>query len=169
MLDEMCALLGGRAAEEVFIGHISSGAANDLERVTKMAYAMISYLGMSEKMPNLSYYDSSGEAYGFTKPYSDETALLIDKEVQAMITEQYERAKRLLKEHKDGHEKLANLLITEEVIFADDLKKVFGERQWTSRSEEILKETEELPEDVEIETLKKEDAPGIIAQDDQSE
>jgi len=168
MLDEMCALLGGRAAEDVFIGHISSGAANDLERVTKMAYAMISYLGMSEKLPNLSYYDSSGEAYGFTKPYSDETALLIDKEVQAMISEQYERAKRLLKEHSDGHGKLANLLITEEVIFADDLKKVFGERQWTSRSEEILKETEELPKDVEIETIKKEDAPGIIAQGDQS-
>ena len=168
MLDEMCALLGGRAAEDVFIGHISSGAANDLERVTKMAYAMISYMGMSEKMPNLSYYDSSGEAYGFTKPYSDETALLIDREVQAMINEQYERAKRLLKEHGDGHGKLANLLITEEVIFADDLKKVFGERQWVSRSEEILKETEELPEDVEIETIKNEDAPGIIAQEDQS-
>ncbi len=168
MLDEMCALLGGRAAEEVFVGHISSGAANDLERVTKQAYAMISYLGMSEKMPNLSYYDSSGEAYGFTKPYSEETALLIDKEVQNMINEQYERAKSLLKEHADGHGKLANLLITEEVIFADDLKKVFGERQWTSRSEELLKEAEDLPKDVEIETLKDKDAPGIIAQEDQS-
>ncbi|MDH6310398.1 cell division protease FtsH [Dysgonomonas sp. PFB1-18] len=169
MLDEMCALLGGRAAEDVFIGHISSGAANDLERVTKQAYAMISYLGMSEKMPNLSYYDSSGEGYGFTKPYSEETALLIDKEVQAMINEQYERAKRLLKEHADGHGKLANLLIAEEVIFADDLKKVFGERQWVSRSEELLKETEELPKDVEIEIKKGEDAPGIITQEDQSE
>jgi len=168
MLDEMCALLGGRAAEDVFIGHISSGAANDLERVTKLAYAMISYMGMSEKMPNISYYDSSGEAYGFTKPYSDETALLIDKEVQAMVNEQYERAKRLLKEHADGHEKLANLLITEEVIFADDLKKVFGQRAWVSRSEELIKETEELPKDVEIEIIKKEDAPGIIAQGDQS-
>jgi len=168
MLDEMCALLGGRAAEDVFIGHISSGAANDLERVTKLAYAMISYMGMSEKLPNISYYDSSGEGYGFTKPYSDETALVIDKEVQAMISEQYEKAKHLLKEHAEGHEKLANLLITEEVIFADDLRKVFGERQWVSRSEEILKETEELPDDVEIETIKGEDPPGLIVQDDQS-
>ncbi|MFV0417927.1 MAG: ATP-dependent zinc metalloprotease FtsH [Dysgonomonas sp.] len=169
LLDEMCALLGGRAAEEVFVGQISSGAANDLERVTKMAYAMISYMGMSEKMPNLSYYDSSGEGYGFTKPYSEETALLIDKEAQVMINEQYERAKRLLKEHSEGHGKLANLLITEEVIFADDLKKVFGERQWVSRSEEILKETEELPEDVGIEVKAGEDTSGILTAEDQSE
>ncbi|WP_029903149.1 ATP-dependent zinc metalloprotease FtsH [Prevotella sp. 10(H)] len=168
MLDEMCALLGGRAAEEVFVGHISSGAANDLERVTKQAYAMISFLGMSDKLPNISYYDSSGEAYGFTKPYSEETALLIDKEVQVMISEQYERAKDLLRKHAEGHEKLANLLVTEEVIFAEDLKKVFGERQWVSRSEEILKETEELPKDVEIETIKKEDAPGLLGGTDQS-
>lgn len=168
MLDEMCALLGGRAAEEVFIGHISSGAANDLERVTKQAYAMITYLGMSDKLPNISYYDSSGEGYGFTKPYSEETALLIDKEVQAMISEQYERAKSLLAKHADGHEKLANLLITEEVIFADDLKKIFGERQWVSRSEELLKEVEELPKDVEIEIKKGEDVPGPLAGEDQS-
>ncbi len=169
MLDEMCALLGGRAAEEVFIGHISSGAANDLERVTKQAYAMISYLGMSEKMPNLSYYDSSGEGYGFTKPYSEETALLIDKEVQTMINEQYERAKQLLLEHADGHGKLASLLITEEVIFADDLKKVFGERPWVSRSEEMEKETEDLPKQIETELKNKEDAPGILAEEGQSE
>lgn len=170
MLDEMCALLGGRAAEEVFIGHISSGAANDLERVTKQAYAMISYLGMSDKMPNLSYYDSSGEGYGFSKPYSEETALLIDKEAQAMINEQYERAKQLLRQYSDGHGKLANLLITEEVIFADDLKKIFGERQWVSRSEEILKETEEPPKDVEIEIKKDEDnTPNIVTEKDQPE
>ncbi|MDR2956470.1 MAG: ATP-dependent zinc metalloprotease FtsH [Prevotella sp.] len=169
LLDEMCALLGGRAAEDVFIGHISSGAANDLERVTKMAYAMISYMGMSEKMPNLSYYDSSGEAYGFTKPYSDQTALLIDKEVQAMINEQYERAKSLLKEHSEGHEKLANLLITEEVIFADDLKKVFGERQWTSRSEEILEETKEPPKNVEIkEDIKPSDVDSLGSLEDKA-
>lgn len=169
MLDEMCALLGGRAAEEVFVGHISSGAANDLERVTKMAYAMISYLGMSDKLANISYYDSSGEGYGFTKPYSEETALLIDKEVHGMINEQYERAKAILKEHAEGHGQLANLLITEEVIFAEDLKKIFGERQWVSRSEELLKEAEELPEHVEIETKTGEDAPGILAGEDQSE
>ncbi|WP_419033520.1 ATP-dependent zinc metalloprotease FtsH, partial [Dysgonomonas gadei] len=169
MLDEMCALLGGRAAEEVFVGHISSGAANDLERVTKQAYAMISYLGMSDKLPNISYYDSSGEAYGFTKPYSEETALLIDKEVQAMINEQYERAKALLRKHSDGHEKLANLLVTEEVIFAEDLKKIFGERQWVSRSEEILKETEEPPKNVEIEIKKGTDNPDMITPEGQPE
>lgn len=139
MLDEMCALLGGRAAEEVFIGHISSGAMNDLERVTKQAYAMISYMGMSDAMPNLSYYDSQGDAYGFTKPYSDKTALLIDSEVQKMIAEQYERAKSLLREYATGHNALADVLMTEEVIFADDLKKIFGERKWTSRTEELLK------------------------------
>ncbi|MDR0824291.1 MAG: ATP-dependent zinc metalloprotease FtsH [Prevotella sp.] len=169
MLDEMCALLGGRAAEEVFVGHISSGAANDLERVTKQAYAMISYLGMSEKMPNLSYYDSSGEGYGFTKPYSEETALLIDREVQTMINEQYERAKHLLRKHADGHEKLANLLITEEVIFADDLIKVFGEREWISRSDEILKETDELPVDLEIETIKTKETLDLAEDGNQSE
>ncbi|MDR1091812.1 MAG: ATP-dependent zinc metalloprotease FtsH [Prevotella sp.] len=168
MLDEMCALLGGRAAEEVFIGHISSGAANDLERVTKQAYAMISYLGMSEKLPNLSYYDSSGEGYGFTKPYSEETALLIDKEVQNMINGQYERAKQLLRQHSDGHGKLANLLVAEEVIFSDDLKKVFGERRWASRSEELLKETEEPPLNVEIE-IKEENISGIINKEEHSE
>lgn len=139
MLDEMCALLGGRAAEEVFIGHISSGAVNDLERVTKQAYAMISYMGMSDKLPNLSYYDSQGDAYGFTKPYSEQTAHLIDLEVQNMVNEQYERAKSLLKLHTEGHNALADVLMTEEVIFADDLEKIFGERQWKSRTEEILK------------------------------
>lgn len=142
MLDELCALLGGRAAEDVFIGHISSGAMNDLERVTKQAYAMISYMGMSPKIPNICYYDSSGQSYGFTKPYSEETALTIDQEVQEMIRSQYERAKRLLREHAEGHGKLADLLLDKEVIFSDDLKIIFGERQWVSRSEEILKEAE---------------------------
>ena len=138
MLDEMCALLGGRAAEEVFIGNISSGAVNDLERVTKQAYAMISYMGMSDKLPNLSYYNSQGDAYGFTKPYSEETAKLIDQEVQTMVNEQYERAKDLLRKHSEGHNNLSEVLMTEEVIFADDLVKIFGERQWTSRTEELL-------------------------------
>lgn len=146
MLDEMCALLGGRAAEEVFIGSISSGAVNDLERVTKQAYAMVSYMGMSENLPNLSYYDSQGDTYGFTKPYSDQTALLIDKEVQNMIKEQYERAKCLLKENTTGHNALAEILMTEEVIFADDLKKIFGERKWKSRSDEIMTDNQSLKE-----------------------
>lgn len=159
MLDEMCALLGGRAAEEVFVGHISSGAVNDLERVTKQAYAMISYMGMSDKLPNLCYYDSTGESYGFTKPYSEETALLIDKEVQIMITEQYERAKSLLREHGEGHNKLADRLMSEEVIYSDDLKKIFGERQWISRSDELVKETEELADKIEEEKGKTEEKP----------
>lgn len=145
MLDAICALLGGRAAEEVFIGSISSGAVNDLERVTKQAYAMVSYMGMSDKLPNLSYY-SSDDSYGFTKPYSEETALLIDKEVQIMVNEQYDRAKRLLKEHSDGHNKLADVLMTEEVIYADDLKKIFGEREWKSRADEVLDDAKRLRE-----------------------
>lgn len=144
MLDEMCALLGGRAAESVFVGPISSGAVNDLERVTKQAYAMVSYMGMSESLPNLCYYDSSGQAgYEFSKPYSNETALAIDKEVQTLINSQYARAQELLRQYAEGHNKLAELLLEREVIFADDLKKIFGERRWKSRSEELLLESEE--------------------------
>ena len=136
MLDEMCATLGGRAAEEVFIGHISTGAMNDLERVTKQAYGMIAYAGMSDKLPNLCYY--SNDEYNFNKPYSEHTAELIDKEVQSMINEQYARAKALLQEHKEGHNQLAQLLIDKEVIFAEDVEKIFGKRPWASRSEEIM-------------------------------
>ncbi len=138
MLDQLCATLGGRAAEEVFLGKISSGAANDLERVTKQAYAMIAYYGMSESLPNISYYDSSGQEYGFTKPYSEETAKLIDGEVGALIKQEYDRAKALLSEHSEGHEKLTQVLLEREVIYADDLEKIFGARPWKSRSEEIL-------------------------------
>ena len=136
MLDEMCATLGGRAAEEIFVGHISTGAMNDLERVTKQAYAMIAYAGMSEKLPNLCYY--SNDEYSFSKPYSEHTAELIDQEVQAMINAQYARAKALLKEHEDGHHQLAELLIEKEVIFAEDVERIFGKRPWASRSEEIM-------------------------------
>jgi cell division protease FtsH len=138
MLDEMCALLGGRAAEELFIGQISSGAMNDLERVTKQAYAMITYMGMSEKLPNLSYYDSTGQEYTFSKPYSEDTAKLIDSEVKAMIAQQYERAKQILSVHTEGHNKLAEILLEREIIYADDLEHIFGKRQWVSRSQEIL-------------------------------
>lgn len=136
MLDEMCATLGGRAAEEVFIGHISTGAMNDLEKVTKQAYGMIAYAGMSDKMPNLCYYNN--DDYSFSKPYSEHTAELIDREVQNMINEQYARAKALLEKHKEGHNQLALLLIEREVIFAEDVEKIFGKRPWTSRSEEIM-------------------------------
>ena len=136
MLDEVCATLGGRAAEDVFVGHISTGAMNDLERVTKQAYGMIAYAGMSDKLPNLCYY--SNDEYSFSKPYSEHTAELIDQEVQNMINEQYARAKALLLEHKEGHNQLAQLLIEKEVIFAEDVEKIFGKRPWTSRSEEIM-------------------------------
>lgn len=138
MLDEMCALLGGRAAEEVFLGKISSGAMNDLERVTKQAYGMIAYLGMSDKLSNLSYYDSSGGDYSFQKPYSEKTAELIDVEVKTMIAEQYKRAKELLSKHVNGHKELSDLLLEKEVIYAENLEHIFGKRAWVSRSQEIL-------------------------------
>lgn len=137
MLDEMCATLGGRAAEEVFLGRISSGAMNDLERVTKQAYGMIAYMGMSNKLPNLCYYNAN-EEYSFNKPYSEKTAELIDEEVQSMINDQYNRAKKILTDHKDGHNKLAQLLMDKEVIFAEDVENIFGKRPWASRSEEII-------------------------------
>ena len=135
MLDEMCATLGGRAAEDLFLGRISTGAMNDLERVTKQAFGMIAYLGMSEKLPNLCYY--SNDEYSFNRPYSEKTAELIDEEVKNMVNEQYERAKKILSDHKDGHAKLSQLLIDREVIFAEDVEEIFGKRPWASRSEEI--------------------------------
>lgn len=138
MLDEMCALLGGRAAEEIFTGHVSSGAMNDLERVTKQAYGMIAYMGMGEKLPNLCYYDS--QEYSFQKPYSEHTAQLIDQEVQNMIEAQYARAKSLLTEHSEGHAKLSQLLVEREVVFAEDVERIFGPRPWVSRTEELLDE-----------------------------
>lgn len=138
MLDEMCATLGGRAADEFFLGKITTGASNDLERVTKQAYAMVVYFGMSDKLPNINYYDSSGQDWGFTKPYSEETARMIDQEVQNIINEQYERAKSILKEHAEGHNKLAQVLLEREVIYTEDVEHIFGKRAWVSRSEEIL-------------------------------
>ena len=136
MLDEMCATLGGRAAEELFTGHISTGAMNDLERVTKSAYGMIAYAGMSDKLPNICYYNNN--EYNFQKPYSETTAKIMDDEVLSMINEQYARAKDLLTKHKDGHNKLAELLLEREVIFAEDVEKIFGKRPWVSRSQEIM-------------------------------
>ena len=138
LLDEMCATLGGRAAEELFLGRISTGAANDLERVTKQAYAMVVYFGMSDKLPNLCYYDSTGQNYGFTKPYSEERAKIIDQEVSRIIEEQYQRAKDILSKHAEGHAELTEVLLSREVIFTEDVEKIFGKRQWTSRTDEIL-------------------------------
>ncbi len=140
MLDEMCATLGGRAAEELFTGHISTGAMNDLERVTKSAYGMIAYAGMGDKLPNICYYNNN--EYNFQKPYSETTAKIMDDEVLKMINEQYDRAKKILTEHKEGHNKLAQLLLEREVIFAEDVEKIFGKRPWISRSQEIMEEEE---------------------------
>ena len=144
MLDEMCALLGGRAAEELFTGHISTGAMNDLERATKSAYGMIAYAGMSDRLPNICYYNN--QEYSFQRPYSETTAKVIDEEVLKMINEQYARAKDLLREHQEGHNALAELLISREVIFAEDVERIFGKRPWTSRSQEIMAENEKLQE-----------------------
>ena len=138
MLDEMCSLMGGRAAEELFTGHISSGAMNDLERATKSAYGMVAYLGMSESLPNLCYYNQS--EYSFQKPYSESTAKKIDEEVLKMVNEQYTRAKNILMQHKEGHNALAELLIQKEVIMAEDVEKIFGKRPWISRSQEIMED-----------------------------
>ena len=144
LLDEMCALLGGRAAEELFTGHISSGAMNDLERVTKQAYSMVAFMGMSDKLANLCYYNN--QEYSFQRPYSEDTARLIDEECKAMIAEQYERAKRLLLEKKEGHAALAQLLVDSEVIYAEDVERIFGKRPWTSRTEQLLEANQEQQE-----------------------
>ncbi len=138
MLDEMCALLGGRAAEELATGHISTGAMNDLERATKSAFGMIAYAGMSERLPNICYYNN--QEYQFQRPYSETTAKIIDDEVLAMVNTQYERAKNILKKNEEGHRVLAELLIRREVIFAEDVEKIFGKRPWISRSQEIMGE-----------------------------
>lgn len=150
MLDEMCALLGGRAAEELFTGHISTGAMNDLERATKSAYGMIAYAGMSDKLPNICYYNN--QEYQFQRPYSETTAKVMDDEVLKIINEQYDRAKQILTEHKQGHNELAEILISREVIFAEDVEKIFGKRPWISRSQEIMEDDspklEDMPEEV---------------------
>lgn len=138
ILDDICSLLGGRAAEDLFLGHISTGAANDLERVTKQAYAMVVYYGMSDRLPNLSYYDSTGQGSMFTNPYSDDRARIIDEEVSRIITEQYERAKAILTEYAKGHHELAQTLISREVIYTDDVQRIFGPRKWTSRTDELF-------------------------------
>ncbi|MDE5643988.1 MAG: ATP-dependent zinc metalloprotease FtsH, partial [Muribaculaceae bacterium] len=142
LLDQLCSLLGGRAAEELFLGHVSTGAANDLERVTKQAYAMVVYYGMSDRLPNLCYYDSTGQDYGFSKPYSNERAKIIDEEVSRIISEQYQRAKDILTKYANEHHELADLLIKREVIFTEDAERIFGPRKWASRTEEILGKTE---------------------------
>jgi AFG3 family protein len=145
MLDEVCSALGGRAAEELVFSTISSGAQNDLERVTKTVFAMVCYFGMSEKVGNVSYYDSTGQSdFSFNRPYSEKTAELIDSEIKRMIDAAYARAKEILQKHTEGHKKLAELLIEREVIFSEDLEEIFGPRPWDKKKEEepimIIKE-----------------------------
>ena len=168
MLDEMCSLLGGRAAEELFVGHISTGAMNDLERTTKQAYGMVAFAGMSDKLPNVCYYNNA--EYQFQKPYSETTAKIMDDEVMRMINEQYERAKQILTEHKEGHAQLAQLLIDREVIFAEDVERIFGKRPWTSRAEELLEAqmkadaermAEERAKELEAEKVKEEEQKAL--------
>ena len=137
LLDELCSLLGGRAAEELFLDRISTGAANDLERVTKLAYAMITYYGMSDKLPNLNYADSQSDGYTFQKPYSEETAVIIDQEVSKLIATQYARAKEILTQYAEQHHQLAQLLLEREVIYTEDVETILGKRQWISRSDEL--------------------------------
>lgn len=141
--DQMCATLAGRAAEEVFLGRISTGAANDLEHTTKTAYAMVAYYGMSDKLPNVNYYDMQGDGYGLTKPYSDRTAELIDEEAREIVRVEYERAKELLREHAEGLKTLTQLLLDREVIYTEDVEHIFGKRPWVSRTDEMILEREE--------------------------
>ena len=146
MLDEICSAMGGRAAEEVFFGKISTGALSDLEKVTKMAYAMVSIYGLSKKIGNISYYDSSGQQTGFIKPYSEERAQLIDQEVSKILEQQYQRAKDILIANKEKVEKLGSELLLNEVIFKTDLEIIFGVRQWKSYEEEQLLKLDEEKE-----------------------
>lgn len=138
LLDEMCGLLGGRAAEEVFLGEVGTGASNDLERATKIARALVLVYGMSDRLPNLNYSDSTGQDMGFTKPYSEETAKIIDDEVKRIINEQYDRAKSLLRQYASQHNQIRDLLLDREVIFHDDVEKILGKRPWKSRTDEIM-------------------------------
>ena len=138
LLDQMCATLAGRAAEELFLGRISTGAANDLEHTTKIAYAMVAYYGMSETLPHINYYDMQSDGYGLTKPYSDKTAELIDREATDIVRSQYERAKAILSEHAEGIQQLAQLLLDREVIYTEDVEHIFGKRPWISRTDELM-------------------------------
>ena len=148
LMDNLCSLLGGRAAEEVFLHHTSTGALNDLERATKQAYAIVAFYGMSDKLKNLSYYDSTGRYdMGITKPYSEKTAEIIDAETAAIIAEQMARAKKILEENAEGHNKLAELLIEKEVITSEDVEAILGARPWTSRTDEIIEANEAMKQE----------------------
>ena len=139
ILDELCSLLGGRAAEQLFLNQTSTGALNDLERATKQAYSMVAYYGMSDKLKDISFYDSTGRYdYGFVKPYSEQTAKVIDEETKRIIAEQMARAKQILTEQSEGHHQIAQLLIDREVITSEDVERILGPRPWKSRGDELL-------------------------------
>ncbi|MBD5264133.1 MAG: ATP-dependent zinc metalloprotease FtsH [Bacteroides sp.] len=138
LLDTMCGMLGGRAAEDVFTGQIGTGASDDLEKCTKIARSLVLVYGMSDKLPNINYNDSTGQDYGFTKPYSEDTARIIDEEVKRIINEQYERAKEILRKYAKEHNQIRDLLVEKEVIFHDDVENILGPRKWKSRTDEII-------------------------------
>ena len=138
LLDTMCGLLAGRAAEELFLGEVGTGASNDLERVTKIARAIVTIYGMSDRLPNIHYQDSTGQEYGLTKPYADTTAAVIDAEVTRIIAEQYQRAKQILTQYAAQHHRLRDMLVEREVIFTADVEDVLGKRKWRSRTDEVM-------------------------------
>jgi len=144
LLDTMCGLLAGRAAEEVFLGQIGTGASDDLEKCTKIARSLVLVYGMSDKLPNLNYNDSTGQEMGFTKPYSDETAQIIDQEVKRIVNEQYERAKDILRKYARQHNQIRDELVKHEVIYHDDVERILGPRQWKSRTDEIIEINKKL-------------------------
>ncbi|MDE6393687.1 MAG: ATP-dependent zinc metalloprotease FtsH [Muribaculaceae bacterium] len=167
LLDTMCGLLGGRAAEDLFLGQIGTGASDDLEKCTKIARSLVLVYGMSEKLPNLNYNDSTGQEMGFTKPYSDETARTIDAEVMRIVNEQYERAKNILREYARQHNQIRDLLVEKEVIFHDDVEKILGKRQWKSRTDEIIEinrkeEADRKVKAIEASTPEKENSRGSL-------
>lgn len=155
LLDNICTLVAGRAAEEVFTGVVGTGASNDLERATKLALSVVMYYGASDRLKNINYYDSTGQAYGFNKPYSEATAKIIDEEVARIIDEQYERAKEILRKHAEGHNQIRDMLIEREVIYNEDVKAVLGPRPWKSHTDMTL----EIKRKKQLEDLTKSDEP----------
>ena len=168
LLDTMCGLLGGRAAEDVFTGQVGTGASDDLEKCTKIARSLVLVYGMSDRLPNINYNDSSGQDYGFTKPYSEDTALIIDEEVKRIVNEQYQRAKQILREYAKEHNKIRDLLVEREVIFHDDVEIILGPRKWKSRTDEIMEINRKEEEKRRLEKIEK-DKKAAATQDSQSQ
>jgi cell division protease FtsH len=170
MLDEMCAALGGRAAEKVIFNKISTGALSDLEKVTKQARAMVTVYGLNDKIGNLTYHDSSGQnEYNFQKPYSERTSELIDKEISNLIEQQYERAIELLEANKDKLTQLAEILLEKEVIFKDNLEEIFGKRPYKSRDEIMNGNSQETQKPVREETVTEKSVPAGTDSSESSE